>query len=347
MDRPSGFGGSASKGRQVAMESVRVIMLGCGGFARYRLGNLLEVPEAEVVALVDPDAAQVDQTRRRHAKVDGAHAFSTYEEALAAVEADAVMIATPHSQHTDQILQSFRHGLHVCCEKPLTTSVPDAWRVIEARDRAGLIGMVSYQRHFQPEFRAIRKRIASGEAGRVRYVSALLTQQWKRFTTGSWRQDPSLSGGGMLLDSGSHMVDVLLWMGDLIPQAVAACIDDRDAPVEIDSSVTVRFEGGVIGNLAIVGDAHRWHEDMTVICERQSFYIRDGSLTIVEENGDSYAAKLGGGSSPDRHFIDVVLGRTENESPFECGLRVVELTEGAYESARRGGAPVEVASLRK
>lgn len=328
------------------MNRVRIMLVGCGGFARYRLGNLLQVPEAEVVALVDPDPTQIEATRKAHPAVDGAPSYTTFEEALAATEADAVMFATPHTLHADEIMLAFRHGLHVCCEKPLTTSVPDAWKVIRARDESGLVGMVSYQRHFQPEFRAVRKRIQSGETGQVRYVSALLTQQWKRFTMGSWRQDPSLSGGGMLLDSGSHMVDVLLWMGELVPETVSAWIDDRATPVEIDSSVTVRFEGGAIGNLAIVGDAHRWHEDLTIICERQSFYIRDGVLTIVEENGDSYAAKLGGGSTPDMHFIEVVLGRCQNESPFECGLRVVELTEGAYASARQGGAPVDVKALR-
>src|SRR5579884_3313213 len=105
------------------MDKVRVAMIGCGGFQRYRLGNLFKVPEAEVVALVDPSEEQIRQTREAHPKTAEAATFNDHNAMLQAIKPDAVMIATPHTQHVTQIMDSLDAGCHVCCEKPLVTTV--------------------------------------------------------------------------------------------------------------------------------------------------------------------------------------------------------------------------------
>lgn len=310
---------------------------------RYRLKRVQEVPEAEIVALADPSAAQIETTRRTYPELAQIPAFDDFREMIDAVPMDAVMIATPHTQHAEQILVSLAKGLHVIVEKPMVTSVEDAHKVIAARDRAGKQAMVSYQRHLQPEFMHIRDRIRSGEFGEVRVVQALLSQEWKRFTAGTWRQDPALSGGGQLNDSGSHMLDVLLWMTDLRPERVSAFCDNRGTPVDIDTTMSIRFANGALGSITIAGDAHNWHEDITIWCENATFFVRGGKLTTVDLAGNRFLAEnLAGGSHPDRNFIDAILGRAEVVSPFECGLRVMELTEAAWQSAANGGAPVEV-----
>src|SRR5689334_7542517 len=134
-----------------AMDKVRVGLVGCGGFQRYRVSNLLKVPEAEVTALCDTDTAQISAMKKAYPALVNLPVFTDYHALAASREVDAIFIATPHTQHVDQILAGLEEGLHVLCEKPMVTSVADARRVIEARDRAGKQGMVSYQRHFQPE----------------------------------------------------------------------------------------------------------------------------------------------------------------------------------------------------
>jgi predicted dehydrogenase len=326
-----------------SVERVRVGLLGCGGFQRYRAGNLLKVPEAEVAALCDCEPSQIEAMRAAHPSLADVPTFSGAADMISANVVDAIFIATPHTQHVDQILAGLNAGLHVLCEKPLVTSVADAKRVIEARDRAGKQGMVSYQRHFQPEFRYIRQRIASGEAGKVTYVSALQCQEWKRATKGTWRQQASLSGGGQLNDSGSHLVDILLWTTGLRAEQVSAFIDNRGTEVDIDSAVSLRFAGGALGSLTVVGDAHRWHEDITIWCEKQTFFVRDGALSIVNAEGSRFKAEnLPGGGTPDANFVAAILGKGEVESPFECGLEVIRLTEAAWQSAAQGGKPVAV-----
>lgn len=324
------------------MDSLRIGLIGVGGFARYRIGNLLQVPEARVVAMADTSREQIEQTKAKHPALADAKEYSDYKAMIAAGGLDAVMIQTPHTQHIGQMLDAFAAGLHVCTEKPMVTSVADAERLIAARDKAGKVGMVSYQRHFQPEFRYIREQIRSGAAGKVMYVQALLCQDWKRLTAGSWRQDPALSGGGQLNDSGSHLIDILLWMTGLRAESVQAICDNRGTEVDIDSSVTIRFRGGALGTLAIIGDTPGWHEDVTVCCENRAFYIREGKLTILDSDSNKLKAEhLSGGSTPDKNFVEACLGRAECESPFECGLEVIRLTEAAWKSSESGG-PVKV-----
>ena len=92
------------------MDSVRVAMIGCGGFQRYRLGNLLKVKEAQVVALVDPEEGQIAQTKEAHPSLADVPTYHDYREMLDKVKPDAVMIATPHTQHVGQILDSLDAG---------------------------------------------------------------------------------------------------------------------------------------------------------------------------------------------------------------------------------------------
>lgn len=326
------------------MDKVRVGIVGCGGFTRYRLGNLAKVKEAVVVGLSDPAPDQIAKTKEVHPHLADVPEFADFQKMLDDLHPDAIMIATPHTQHVDQILAGFKAGCHVCTEKPMVTSVADAQRVIAARDQSGKVGMVSYQRHFQSEFRFIRERIRSGAAGKVQYVSAFLAQNWYEGTRGTWRQILSLSGGGQLNDSGSHLVDILLHTSGLSAESVSAFINNFESEVDIDSAVNIRFKGGALGAISVIGNSPQWHEDITFECEKESYYLRQGqSPSIRDREGRVFTAdQLPGGTTPDANFIAACLGREKVESPFECGLEVIRLTEAAWESAAAGGSAVKV-----
>ncbi|AIE84539.1 Gfo/Idh/MocA family protein [Fimbriimonas ginsengisoli] len=325
------------------MDKVRVAMVGCGGFQRYRAGNLAKVKEAEIVALVDPSAEQMQMFREQHPVTQAVPGFDDHKKMLDEIKPDAIMIATPHTQHVGQILDGLAAGANVCCEKPLITSVADAHRVIAARDAAKKVGMVSYQRHFQPEYRYIREKIQSGESGKVQFIAALQGQGWLRGTKGSWRQQHSLSGGGQLNDSGSHLIDIILWSTGVSAASVSAYGDNFGTEVDINSALTMRYQNGALGTFSVVGNGFGWHEDVTIFCEEQVFYVREGKLTIVDRSDNRFKAEhLGGGSTPDKNFIDACRGVAECESPFECGLEVIRLTEAAWQSMERDGAPVAV-----
>lgn len=319
-------------------------MIGIGGYARYRLGNMLKVPGAQIVALCDPSGEMIDQARKQLPELASAPSFALPESMYAAVKVDAVVIQSPHKFHFDQIIGAFDHGCHVCCEKPLVANVEQANKVIAARDKAKKVGMVSYQRHMEGPYRLIREIVESKRYGEVRLIQALLCQDWKRLTKGSWRQSLDISCGGQLNDSGSHMIDILMWSTMLEPEVVMAACDNRGTEVDINSSVIVRFRGGAQGSLCIMGDTPNWNEDSTISLDEATIYLRGGKLTIHEHAGRTFTYdRLDGIGTPDQHFIEVIQGKAQLQATFEDALKVARLTQAAWESAANGGQPVTVA----
>ncbi len=324
------------------MERVRIGIVGCGGFARWHMGNLAKIPEAEVVAMADPVASQMDVSTSQHPYLASAARFPDMDSMLAAGGVDAVLIVTPHSLHHPQIEAGFKAGVHVACEKPLCTTVADCHAAIRARDASGKIGFLSFQRHTSAEYRLIRSKVLAGEIGEIQHASIFLCQEWKRFTAGSWRQDPGLSGGGMLMDSGSHMLDALLWCTGLEPLSVAGLTENRGTPVEINSSASIRFTNGAIGTITVCGDAPSWKEEFTIWGDKGAIMLRDGKVTFLDEHGSRMVVEdARGGSTPDANFINAILGREEVYSPFESGLAVTRLTEAVFRSSVQGGTPVK------
>ena len=325
------------------MEKVRLGLVGCGGFMRHRLGQMLAVPEAVVAAMCEPDPKQMAETKAAFPALAEVAEFSDFDAMVDAGGLDAVMLVTPHKFHRHQVVRSLDAGLHVLVEKPLACSVQDALACVAARDRSGKVGAVSYQRHGLPEFQQMRELLATGRFGKILMINSVLAQDWLNFTQGSWRQDPDLSQGGMLNDSGSHIFDILLWSTGLRPVSVSCVTDNRGTPVEIDSVTSVRFSDGAIAAICVMGHACTWHERHVIVLERGMITWTDGKLEVIARDGvDATLPPSHAPMTPDQNFIDAIFGRAEVLAPFECGLDVVRLTRACYESAAVGGAPVSL-----
>jgi predicted dehydrogenase len=237
----------------------------------------------------------------------------------------------------------------VLVEKPMVCTVADAKRVIQLRDKAGKVVEVAYQRHFQKPFRFARDYIQSGKMGPIHFISAYQCQNWwhpQRAKT--WRAAPELSGGGQLNDSGSHLVDILLWVTGLVPEQVHAYIDNRGAKVDILSAVSIRFANGALGNISVVGEAAiKGMDEGEYIWGKNGYLAITGTgtphLTVWDPEPRAVSDKElpAGPASPDHNFVAAILGKEEVEVPAECGLRVMQLTEAIWESAKRG-EPVTV-----
>ena len=271
--------------------------------------------------------------------------YADHEVMISKESLDAVLISSPHTLHYEQIIAGLEAGLHVLSEKPMVCSVEHAKAVIAKSEEVDRLLMVSYQRHLSPNFRFMRNQIASGEIGPVQFVNALQDQNWYNAQQGKWRQVKSLSGGGQLNDSGSHLLDIVLWMVDQDPVEVSAQMEYFDAEVDINTSMTVRFENGAIANFSVVGNGPgpgMW-EDITIWGQQGAFYSRNGALTCKYGSDPVEITELPTRfTSPDQNFVDAILGRDSVQVPPICGLRVIQLTEAAWASAEQGGKPVAV-----
>ena len=330
------------------MDKIRVGFIGCGGNASGHIGRVLDIPEAEVVALCDVDQASLQRAKERNAKAAELSEFTHYQEMLEQVELDAVEISTPHTLHFEQIMAALDKGLHVLTEKPMVCTVDHAHQVIAKAEETGKVLMISYQRHLQAQYRYVRNQIAAGELGDIQFMSALQDQKWYQGTIGLWRQQMALSGGGQLNDSGSHLLDIVLWMTGLEVAEVQAYMEYLDSEVDINSALSLRFGNGALGTIAVVGNSPTsgiW-EDITIWGTKAVVYLRQGQIFYkTQHSNEVYEVNnLPGSTTPDQNFIDAILGRDQVQVPPECGLRVIELTEAAWASAA-SGQPVKVKSI--
>ncbi len=324
-------------------KQVKIGLIGCGGIMHWHVGNYREIKQARISALCDTSPAMLRKMVEKHPELAELPQFKDYRKMISAVELDGVVIATPHTLHVEQILTCLGAGLHVLTEKPMVCSVADAKIVMKKARQKRRVMMISYQRHFDPAFRLARKLIAEGKLGRLTFVTALQGQEWLRGTKGTWRQKVALSGGGQLNDSGSHLVDIILWVTGLVPESVFARIDNRGTEVDILSALTLRFKGGAIGTLSIVGDAPGWWEEIAFYGEEGALYVRHGKLLHCVRKKTGWGAdttditgKLKYTGNFDRNFVDAILGKDEPQTPPVCGLRVMQLTEAAWESGKSG-----------
>jgi len=321
------------------MDKIRIGMIGCGGIARGHVKRLLEIPEAEIVALNDTSEASIARIKEAIPEIKDLPVFEDYREMLDKVPMEAVEIATPHTLHFQQAMDCIDHGCHMVLEKPMVCTIEHAHKLIAHAKEKDRIIVLSYQRHFQPQFRYMKKVIEEGQLGKVTYISALQCQQWKKGTAGKWRQVPELSGGGQLNDSGSHLIDIILWTTGLAVDEVYGYIDNCGTPVDINSALTLKFKNGAQGTVSVVGDAPCFYEDFTIWGENGMLLYRNGQLSRCDCDGKiSQPEELPEGGNPDKNLIDAIFARDIVWTPPVCGLRVIELTEAAWKSAASGKA---------
>jgi len=190
----------------------RIGFIGAGGIAIGHYHRLHETKKAQVVALNEPSNASLKRFYEHCPGADKLPVYRDYKDMLKKEHVDGVVILSPHTVHYEQINYSLNKGLHVLTEKPMVCTIKHAKALIKKATAVNRTLMISYQRHYDPSFRYMRSQIQKGALGEIEFVQAVLSQEWLRLTRNTWRQTMEMSGGGQLNDSGSHLVDILMWM---------------------------------------------------------------------------------------------------------------------------------------
>jgi predicted dehydrogenase len=323
------------------MESLKIGFIGAGGMGNHHARELLRRGDARVAALSDPSPEARERLQSTLGIAgEGVKAYATPEEMLSAERLDAAIITTPHTQHAAQVRACLEAGLHVLVEKPMTTTARDARELMATAERTGKVLAIAYQRHGDGKFIKARELVQSGAIGDVRLVHVLIAQDCLDiFLRGaSWRADPTLSGGGHFMDTGSHINDMMLWVTGLEPKRVQAFINQEGTLVDVVTAVAVEFTNGAVGNLSYTSLSPEWREEF-------SFYgtagvMRFGAaepLRVTRHGEDTILPRpASGGKPPLQNFLDAIQGKAEVQAPPICGLRVAQLTEAAYKSAQSG-----------
>jgi predicted dehydrogenase len=183
----------------------RLGFLGVGWIGRNRMQAIAASGAAEVVAVADVDGSvAADAARGAGATVVGP------DEIIAHTGLDGLVIATPSAMHARQAIDAFDAGLSVFCQKPLARTAAETVAVVRAAQRADrLLGVDLSYRHMEGTAR-MREVIASGEIGEV--YAADVTFHNAYGPDKPWFTDKALSGGGCVIDLGTHLIDLVQWM---------------------------------------------------------------------------------------------------------------------------------------
>jgi predicted dehydrogenase len=173
-----------------------------------------------------------------------------FERLLAEPGLRAIVLATPHSQHADQIVAAARAGKAVFCEKPLALTRSDAGRAVEACRRAGVALGLGYNRRFWPSMLELARIARGGELGEILHLEGHFSNESTRRYYQGWRASGQDAPGGGLTATGVHVLDSLIWLAGPARLAAARLTEREPEPAPVDTlSVFLEFESGASGVL--------------------------------------------------------------------------------------------------
>ncbi|TXK17730.1 Gfo/Idh/MocA family protein [Homoserinibacter sp. GY 40078] len=282
---------------------IRVAVVGLGKMGLSHLAMIRAHPDVRVDAVVDATGYVLDVL----GKYTGLATFPDLDQALDAVEVDAVLIATPTRFHAPLVRSAIAHGVHVFCEKPLTLRAEESAELAALASEAGLVTQVGYHNRFVGAFQEVKRLLDVGAIGRVTHMQAEAYGPVVLKPKGStWRSRRS-EGGGCLYDYAAHPLDLLSWYAGA-PRAVGGTVLGSVFSEDTEDEVfgTLFYESGM-------------HAQISVNWSDESFRKMTTRITAVGTAGRIEA---------DRQEVRVYLRDQAPELPgYERGWNVKYTTE--------------------
>ena len=325
-----------------------MIKIGILSFAHHHgeayISNLRNMDGVELLGVADDDPTRAEKI----AGQNDARLFSSYE-ALLDAKPDGVIICTENNRHRPLVEMAAAHGIHVLCEKPIATTLEDARAIVDVCEKAGVLLMTAFPMRFSAPLLEIKARFDNGDFGDLYCFNA--TNQGELPTKHrAWFVDPTLAGGGAIMDHTVHLVDMMRWFTGSELETMYArsnrIFHADEVEVETGALEMLTFENGVFATI----DAS-W--------SRPQYWPTWGGLTfeMVTQRGavvvDAFRQNLNvyrhdwqrsnwayWGSDMNHAMVrEFASAISENRPPLVTGvdgLRAVEAALAAYESDRTG-----------
>ena len=332
------------------MDNVRIGIIGLGNIGQVHVGNIMDgkVPRGVLTAVGD---AMADKLPEYAAK--GLKTFDNGEALIGSGEIDALIIATPHFQHTTLGIAALEAGLHVMVEKPISAHKADAERLIAAaaaRPEQKFGGM--FQLRVEPRYQKLRELVRGGELGDLVRVTWIMTDWFRSeayYQSGGWRATWKGEGGGVLLNQCLHQLDAMQWIVGMPTRIRAHVGIGRWHDIEVEDDVTCYMEfgekatGAFITSTGETPGSNRFEISGTkgrALLENDQLIL---TRNAVPSDEWSKTSKIGfqqpettvedipipgadnGHAQLVANFVDAILDGTELIAPGESGIGSVEL----------------------
>ncbi|HEX5323683.1 MAG TPA: Gfo/Idh/MocA family oxidoreductase [Capsulimonadaceae bacterium] len=329
------------------MKFLRVALIGCGIISEWHIRAYKEhADRAKITVCCDTD---IERAKQKAELAGGAKAVASFGEVLADPDVDAVEIATPHYLHCQEVVAAAKAGKQILCQKPLAKTLEECDIMIAAARDAGVTLFYGEMNRTLPAAIKAKEVVDSGRIGRLIGMHGVAAHwQGGDYLNTAWRYDPTITGGGQLLDGGIHALDILLHVGGQVKEI--SCYTHRfreELGGEDTSVVAARFAGGHLGSLFSSQACGMWHPGAYFTAFGTEGLITLGGTpaprglvlhrpdlpdrheVLLESSGDPFVAMIG-------HYLDTVLDGAPNLSPPEVGRETLRVILAAYEAERLG-----------
>ncbi len=323
---------------------LRVGILGFGYTGRLHLEAWLQQPEAEVVAI----AESASESRARIPA--GLRAFAAWADLLRA-GVDAVSICLPTALHHDATIEALAAGAHVLLEKPIGVNLEEACAMARSAEQARRTLFVGMTHRFYPEILAAKKLVDEGAIGDIVLIRDTILEHLGFLNIPRWYLTSEVAGGGVVLTSGIHLIDRVLWFAGEAPEAVLGTGGNRflHQPIEDHAQMLLRFPSGRAAQLtlAFLDEPHPLVCDLELIGTRGSITVHtwsgyelhtaSGTERVQTYNQEPHTEKvLAGLRGEIAEFCSAIRENRPPRPPVEENLQAMRVIDAFYRSMRSG-----------
>jgi len=311
-------------------------LVGAGGIAQSYAAAFDDNPKANLVAVADVRLEAAEAM----AKKAGARAFASTDELLDAMtEIDAAIICTPPNSHEELATAFARRGVHVLCEKPFALTLESAQRMARVSQSSGVLLTMGSKFRYVEDIAKAKEIIDAGTLGEIILFENAFTGRVDM--SKRWNAVPAISGGGVLIDNGTHSVDIMRYF--LGPLGEVHAVEGKRAQglsVEDTVRVFVHSEAGVMGSVDLSWSINKeldWFvtiygsQGTLQVGWKQSRYKTTGQDWVVFGNGYDKVRAF-------RNQVNNFVGAIRKEEPLRItwkdAVASVEVIESAYRSMR-------------
>jgi len=330
--------------------TVRVGLLGAGGFGNIHLEGYLKNPNCELIAVCSRTKNHAENAAKKFSVRKVYYGENSWKTMLKSEKLDAVSICTPNYLHAPMALEALSNGIHVLCEKPIFINREELEELDNMIKATNLVFMTSFQKRFNPLIPLLKSIIDDEILGNIILVKYYFSHygpytSWKALSEEKWFFDSDMAGGGVLLDLGVHCIDILHYLiGDYKKidgvNSNTSCINMKD---EDNCNVLLTFQDNILGMVSV-----SWCNYPSEIIE---IYGAKGNLRVdsrskrplsyqpkaLKKNKlikKAYSIKRLSSNYQDRvidHFIDAIINNKHPSPNFEDGKKAVEFILEAYD----------------
>jgi len=326
----------------------RIAVVGAGHVAQVaHIPAYRANPDVELVAIVDYDPVKA---KRAKDTFGFKQAYDDFNEMLKKADVEAVDLCTPNYLHAPMAIAALRSGRDVLCEKPFARNAKEAEQMVAAAETHDRILMVAMNNRFREDAQMLQKFVSGNELGDIQIIKAGWLRRATDWKDRAWFTERGKAGGGALLDLGTPLVDLAMWLSGLKRTTGVSCSvfgkKGKDG-VEDSACAMVRFAGGACLMLEV-----NWNlRDPRDVVYMQVYGSKGaGVLTPLQVHKsiqgvlvnvtpalgkqknyykESYQAEID-------HFIQCVRKQKTPAASGKDALNVMKIMDAMYESASTG-----------